>query len=70
MPPKAKRPATSKTQSQRKPASFALVRWLSDESVGVMPLSATDDKEVHAGSITMMAWKGRNYQAEILKISG
>lgn len=47
---------------------FALVRWIVDESVGVMPMSAT--KKVFVGATVEMKFQKIFYDAEILKISG
>lgn len=64
---------SSKTKRSRNTAQktlkFALVRWLADETVGVMPLSATKE-DVHVGSVVNMKWNRTLYEAEILKISG
>lgn len=51
--------------------TFALVRWLNDESVTAMPLSALKDKNsAIVGATVDMIWtKGKTYEAEILKIS-
>ena len=49
---------------------FALVNWLEDGSVGVMPLSAAKDGEnLHPGVIVPMKYQGKFYDAEVLKIS-
>ena len=50
---------------------FALVRWLEDETVGVMPLSSVKKGyNPFAGATVKMKWRGkREYEAEILKIS-
>ena len=50
-----------------------LVRWLEDETVGVMPMSAIskeDKGNVYPGAIAKLKWKKKLYEAEILKISG
>ena len=38
--------------AQKTPTKFVLVRWLSDETVGVMPLSATKTLRIF-GSVVM-----------------
>lgn len=58
--------------SRRKDEMLALVRWLIDESIGVMPLSAAkaDESELFVGSTTKMQWKGKKlYDVQILKTS-
>lgn len=56
------------------PKKLALVRWLINGSVGVMPLSASKESsktELFVGSKTIMRWKGKKwYDVQILKISG
>lgn len=55
------------------PRKLALVRWLQDESVGVMPLSAAKDdpSTMYPGKKTTMRWKGKKqYEVQILKLSG
>lgn len=51
-----------------------LVRWLEDETVGVMPISAIakEDKGINVfpGAIAKIKWKKLFYDAEILKVSG
>ena len=57
------------TGTQKK---FALVRWLDEEQIGVMPVSAAPNVEsMFVGSITQMKWnKGKKlYDVEILKVS-
>ena len=54
-----------------KSMAFVLVRWLDDESVGVMPISAVKtnaNNSVYVGAFVEVKW-GRGY-AEILKLSG
>lgn len=51
---------------------FALVRWLEEESVGVMPISsAQNPEELYVGCMTKMKWtRGKKlYDVEILKLS-
>ena len=37
--------------------TFALVRWIDEESIGVMPVSAAVNKDdVYVGSVTKMKW--------------
>lgn len=48
-----------------------LVRWYEDESVGVMPISSVQKGEkVYVGATVNMKFKGKTYEAEILKLSG
>ena len=50
---------------------FALVSWLEDDSVGVVPLSAAKDGEkVYPGAMLPIKFQRKYYDAEILKISG
>ena len=50
---------------------FALVSWLEDNSVGVVPLSAAKDGEkVFPGATIPVKFQRKYYEAEILKISG
>lgn len=53
---------------------FVLVRWVEDESFGVMPLSAVPPKEredVYPGQFVRMKWRGKKlYEVEVLKVSG
>ena len=52
---------------------FALVRWLEEKSVGVMPISsAQNPEELYVGCVTKMKWtRGKKlYDVEILKLSG
>ena len=50
---------------------FALVSWLEEGSVGIMPLTAARDRDkLHVGAIVPMKFQGKYYDAEILKISG
>lgn len=50
---------------------FVLVRWVQDETVGVMPATAAGKGErLYPGLLTKMKWKGKkSYEVEILKIS-
>ena len=69
-PPKAT--AAVSSTSTGMPRKLALVRWLQDESVGVMPLSAAKDdpSTMYPGKKTMR-WKGKKqYEVQILKLSG
>lgn len=51
--------------------TFALVRWLEEESVGVMPLSAVrSGQKTFVSAIVQMKYQGRYYEAQILEISG
>lgn len=54
-------------------SEFVLVRWVEDESYGVMPLSAVPQKEredVYPGQFTRMKWQGKMlYDVEVLKVS-
>lgn len=49
---------------------FVLVRWLIDECVGVMPISAAQKgSDVSPGTIVKMKWSGKTfYDAEILSM--
>lgn len=51
---------------------FALVRWVDEESVGVMPTKvARNPEELYVGCLTEMRWKGKKfYDVEVLKLSG
>lgn len=53
---------------------FVLVRWVEDESFGVMPLSSVPPKEredIYPGQFTRMKWRGKKlYEVEVLKVSG
>ena len=50
---------------------YTLVRWIEDDTVGVMPLSAvTNESRPCAGDVVDMRWRGKKtYESEILKIS-
>lgn len=54
-----------------KEKTFVLVRWLEDETVSVMPLTAIhQDFTAHVGAVVRVKWSRRKYyDAEILKIS-
>jgi len=54
-----------------KEKTFVLVRWLEDETVSVMPLTAIhQDFTAHVGAVVRVKWGGRKYyDAEILKKS-
>ena len=55
----------------KKRTEFALVRWVDEESVGVMPTSAVrSGQKVYVGSFADMKYNGKYYEVEILKISG
>ena len=48
---------------------FAVVRWVDEESVGVMPLSAVrSGQKPYVGSFVEMKYQSKYYEAEILKI--
>jgi len=51
---------------------FALVGWVEEGSVGIMPLNAVKDGEINAysGTKVPMKFQGKYYTAEILKILG
>ena len=55
-----------------KERQFVLVRWLDDETVSVMPLSAVcKDDRAYVGAVVKVRWNGwKLYDAEIMKISG
>lgn len=48
---------------------YVLVRWVEEESVGVMPVSAIKES-YFVGKICEVKFSGKLYDAEILKISG
>ncbi len=50
---------------------FVLVRWLEEETIGVMPCSAAPPGvSLYPGLTTLMKWKGKKqYEVEILKVS-
>ena len=49
---------------------FMLVRWLVDESVGIMPLTCIKkNQSPRAGAFVDAKYQGKFYEAEILKIS-
>ena len=57
-------------QKQPKQMQFAIVRWVEEESVGVMPLTAMHKGQtVHVGTYCEMKFKSNN-EVEILKIDG
>ena len=47
---------------------FSMVRWLAEDSVGVMPNSAAKE-ELKPRKIAKMKWKGKMYDIEVLKVS-
>ena len=52
---------------------FVLVRWLKDESIGVMPISAVHKDarvQAHVGAVVDIKYGRRYYRAEIFQISG
>ena len=50
--------------------TFVLVRWVEDNSIGVMPVSAAEKgTRLFPGLTTSMKWRKKKYEAEILKIS-
>lgn len=51
---------------------FMLVRWIEDEKIGVMPVSAVQKgNPVQVGAIVPVKWSaGKYYDAEILQLSG
>ena len=51
---------------------FTLVRWIEDDTIGVMPISAVEGKDCMpcVGASIDMHWRGKKtYKAEILRIS-
>ena len=55
----------------RSKSSFMLVRWLEDERVGVMPVSAAKPGlKPYVGAFVNVKWMRGYYEAEILCISG
>ena len=53
--------------AQKTPMKFVLVRWLSDETVGVMPLSATKTLRIF-GSVVMMKRNRTLYKAVVRRV--
>ncbi len=51
------------------PNRYILVRWMEEESVGVVPASAASSEPV-LGTILAVKYQTKYYDAEILKISG
>ena len=50
---------------------FALVSWLEEGSIDVMPLIAAKDREkVDIGTVVLMKFQGKFYNAKLLKIPG
>ena len=55
---------------KKRDKEFILVRWLQDETVGVMPQSAVQkDSHVYVGAVTQVKYGRRFFDAEILKVS-
>ena len=55
------------------PKQYILVRWLEDESVGIMPISAVhkdSQAQTHVGAVVDIKFGRRYYTGEILQISG
>lgn len=55
-----------------KEKTFILVRWLEDETVGVMPIGAVhaiNHQEIKAGVEAKVKWGRKLFTAEILQIS-
>lgn len=53
------------------PKSFALTRWVIDETVSAMPLTAVKKGQTpHVGAFVNVKYLGKFYEAEILMISG
>ena len=68
--PKKKSSQSAKGTGTSASNKYCLVRWLEDESVGVMPLSSSKTPDVYVGKMTEFKYCGKYYDAEILKISG
>ena len=50
---------------------FVLVRWLEDENVGVVPVSAVHaDSRVYVGALAKVKYDRKFYDAELLQTSG
>lgn len=50
---------------------FVLVRWLEDESVGVVPVSAVHaDSRVYVGALAKVKYGRKFFDAELLQTSG
>ena len=63
MPPKA-------ASATKKGQEFILVRWLTDETIGVMPMSAVHkDDELRVGHTARVKWGSKFFSAEILQLS-
>ena len=57
---------------KQKKSHFILVRWLQDETVGVMPQSAVHkdaQSSTYVGSMVQVKYGRKFYDAEILKIA-
>ena len=52
---------------------FTLVRWVEDDTVGIMAISAATNEsksKPYVGAVVNMRWRGKKtYEAEILRIS-
>ena len=58
---------------RRKERRFILVRWLQDETVGVVPQSTVhkdDQRRVYVGSSLRVKYGRKFYEGEILQMSG
>ena len=53
-------------------SKYALVRWVGEETLSVVLSSTTARKseKVYSGSFTEFKWGGKQYEAEVLKLSG
>ena len=52
-------------------SKFALVHWLEDDQVGVVPTSSVKrGQAVYSGSYAEVKWKKTFYECKILKVSG
>lgn len=51
---------------------YYLVRWIAEESIGIMPSSSLHNEDNEAvGAVVRLKWSSKQYyDAEILKISG
>ena len=65
----AKKP--SRASGKSKCQTYLLVRWIEEDSVGVMPSTALKKGQMPSvGVITELKYSSKFYEAEILKISG
>ena len=52
------------------PPKLMLVRWLTDESIGVVPTSSIQKGEIpNVGNVARVKWGSKFYEAEVLQVS-